>query len=150
MTATINNHAMVSNGNAHHTRRAATRAGGGGGGRGTIEGTVVPSLPMASMTVTEVTSRITLVGAVSLLSLLWVAQAGVRGGKNSSKRGHVLDTKAAERSFVVEPTSSPAKRLPGLGARALGLIITTVTAGAAIGIGLSLAFLAALNALRLE
>jgi len=150
MTATINNHATVSNGNAHHTRRDAPRAGGGGGGRGTIEGTVVPSLPMASMTVTEVTSRIALVGAVSLLSLLWLAQAGMRSGKHSSERSRVLDTPAATHSDVVEPASSPAKRLPGLGARAFGLVITAVAAGAAIGIGLSLAFLATLNALRLE
>lgn len=70
---------MVNSGSAHHTRCVMREeTGGGGGGRGTLESAVMlSSLVVASMTVTEVTTRITVVGLVALTALFLIGRSGI-------------------------------------------------------------------------
>jgi len=130
---------MVSVGSAHQTRRAADDdAGGGGGGKGTLEGAVMTSsLLLASMTVSEVTSRIAVVGTVAVVGLLLVARSGT-----SRRRASV-----AERARILQVEAMPLRR--GRTRQTLHLVPLAVLVGATgigLGIVLSLLFLLALSA----
>ena len=110
---------------------------------------VLSLLLMASMTVTEVTTRIAIVGAVSLLGLVLVS-----GGTTRSRRTWVSISRSA--SFVAVTTTEVAqahthsmKRARTIGTRLVGLVATTLMTGTAIGVGLSLTVLVILNTLSL-
>jgi len=142
----------VSRGSAHHTRRAAPRDAspnaaidsGGGGGRGTLEGAVVPSLLlMASMTVTEVTTRIALVGSTAVLGLLLVGRIWT---PTSRRRPSVATPYVAQ--ITIKPAGSARYRLARTrrqGAGALALAATAVVSGLALGVLLSLGLVSFLN-----
>ncbi|MEY4400690.1 MAG: hypothetical protein RL072_555 [Actinomycetota bacterium] len=159
MTSPMSSHVTVSNGSAHHTRRDANRAGGGGGGRGTIDGTVLLLSLTVSMTVTEVTTRIAVVGAVSLLGLVLVARAPSSVISQVTKRSQNDSYKSGSSVLVGARTShaaatdiddsSAGRRAQSQGMRFVGLAVTTVVAGVSLGITLSLAFLVGLNSLNL-
>jgi hypothetical protein len=86
----MSNHATVSIGRAHHTRRDDRNERGGGGGRGTLEGAVMPSLLLvAAMTVSEVTTRIAIVGIVSLAGLLIASRIRLPTRRNDYSGGFV-------------------------------------------------------------
>ena len=126
-------------GSAHHTRRADdARAGGGGGGKGTLEVAVLTtSLLVASMTVTEVTSRMSLVGVVAVLGLLLLA----RGAKPRRK------SMAAQPTRVLRLEPLPVRRgraKPPL--HLLPLLVVAGAAGVGLGVGFSLLFLLTLQA----
>jgi len=123
---------MVSVGNAHQTRRAADDdAGGGGGGKGTLEGAVMTSsLLLASMTVSEVTSRIAVVCMVAIVGLLLVARSGVPPRR----------LKAAERARVLQVAALPLRR--GRTRQTLHMVPLAVLVGATgVGFGLILSLL---------
>jgi len=101
------------------------------------------------MTVTEVTTRIAIVGAVSLLGLLLVSREATHARRVAQSPNRSTD-------FVDVTTAEPLpahtqllKRAQTAGTRLTGLVVTTLITGTAIGIGLSLAVLAILNALSL-
>lgn len=130
---------MVSIGSAHQTRRAADDdAGGGGGGKGTLEGAVMTSsLLLASMTVSEVTSRIAVVGTVAVVGLLLLARTGTPRRRAS----------VAERARVLQVEVLPLRR--GRTRQTLHLVPLAVLVGATgvgLGIILSLLFLLGLSA----
>ena len=146
---------MVKSGSAHHTRCVMREeTGGGGGGRGTLESAVMlSSLVVASMTVTEVTTRIAIVGVVTLAALFLIGRSGVAGSSNSrisqtdngrftyraatSPRTTAARWLAARR--LAAPPSTKAARIVSLG-------VVAVVGGAALGIGVSLLLVVALNA----
>ncbi len=135
----MSSQATVKVGRAHHTRRATDAdAGGGGGGKGTMEGAVMTSsLLLASMTVSEVTSRIALVGGLAMLGLLLVA-------RSSSQRQRAS---VVHRARVLQVSPLPLKRERNR--QALHLVPLAVLVGATgvgVGVVLSLLFLLALGA----
>jgi hypothetical protein len=159
ITITMRSHETVSSGSAHHTRRDVEPVGGGGGGRGTLGVAVMPSLLMASMTVTEVTTRIAVVGVVALVGLLLMSRASSRLVSRVSSHHQRSSTMPSARTparlrindAAVAVIDEPSKglRAQTLGTRLVGITITTVVAGVAAGIALSLVFLIGLNSLSL-
>jgi hypothetical protein len=151
ITITIRSHETVRSGSAHHTRRDVKLAGGGGGGRGTLGVAVMPSLLMASMTVTEVTTRIAVVGVVALVGLFLVSRvSSPHHGRATMPSAHTsarLRTNDDAVAVIDEPSKS--LRAQTFGTRLVGITITTVVAGVAAGIALSLVFLIGLNSLSL-
>ena len=153
---------MVKSGSAHHTRCVMREeTGGGGGGRGTLESAVMlSSLVVASMTVTEVTTRITVVGVVALAALFLVGRSGFidLGNGRSSQSGsgrfvyRATTYGTAENPSRATPTprSAAAKWLAARpstkAARIVSLGVVAVVGGAALGIGASLLLVVALNA----
>lgn len=134
-------------GSAHQTRRAAfAETGGGGGGRGTLEVAVMSSsLVVASMTLTEVTTRIAIVGVVTMVALLVVGRMrsadGHRGGRFTSR---------TDSQSLPAPSSGMAQwfsqRSPTVVGRLGSLGVLAAIVGATLGIGLSLLLVAVLNA----
>ncbi|MGA0044395.1 MAG: hypothetical protein ACO3II_07395 [Ilumatobacteraceae bacterium] len=133
----ISSHATVSDGKAHHTRLVTARdIGGGGGGRGTLDGAVMPlSLGVASITVTEVTTRIVLVGGLALIGLLIIQRSAATYSRH--RDGNFVVMNLAD----VGATQSPATRV-------LALLLIALTSGLALGIGSALVLLALLNGLN--
>ena len=153
---------MVRSGNAHHTWLAARgETGGGGGGRDTLEGAVMPSLLIvASMTVTEVTTRIGVVGVGTLLALLFIGRTGTTLQPNSGRRDGEKLVVVASGLSVHRATQKtlPARsrwaiwlnrRPTTIVARVGSLGVVAGVAGLAIGIGLSLVLIVVLNAMNL-
>ena len=113
----------------------------------------MPSLPlMVLMTVTEVTTRIAVVGAAGLIGLLLVSRAQVL----RRYEAHFDGTRrfAQPRQPLVSAASLPLdraalRRSGTLSSRALGLAVVTIAVGLSVGVGLSLALVAALGALGL-
>lgn len=151
----MSNHAMVNSGSAHHTRCVVREeTGGGGGGRGTLESAVMlSSLVVASMTVTEVTTRIAIVGVVTLTALFLIGGSGIaisRNGRTGQPSNGRFTYHAATsprdaaarwitaRRLVARP-STKAAHIASLG-------IIAILGGAALGIGTSLLLVVALNA----
>jgi len=102
---------------------------------------------MASMTVTEVTTRIALVGSTAVLGLLLVGRVWT---PTSRRRPSVATPYVAQ--FTIKPAGSARYRLARTrrqSAGALTLAATAVVSGLALGIALSLALLTALDALNL-
>jgi len=104
-------------------------------------------LLMASMTVTEVTTRIALVGSTAVLGLLLIGRVWT---PTSRRRP------SGATPFVAQITFKPAgssryhlARSHRRGAGALTLAAMAVVSGLALGTALSLALLTALNALNL-
>ena len=155
MITAISNQAIVNSGSAHHTR-CVTReeTGGGGGGRGTLESAVMlSSLVVASMTVTEVTTRIAIVGVVALAALFLIGRSGIAVSSN----GRIGEP--SNRRFTYRPATSlrdaaaiwiTARRLDARpstkAARIVSLGIIAIVSGATLGIGASLLLVVALNA----
>lgn len=136
---------MVSNGSAHHTRREVSSETGGGGGRGTLEPAVTRSLLlMASMTVTEVTTRIAVVGVVSFAGLLFLHRFSAHESRAINDRSrHSFDI--ALRSESLEPEDGvPSARLRA--AAFASLLLAGAVSGLAIGLVVSLLLLVSLNA----
>ena len=132
----ISSHATVSDGKAHHTRLAIARDIGGGGGRGTLDGAVMPlSLGVASITVTEVTTRIVLVGGLALIGLLIIQRSAATYSRHRDGNFVVMNLADAD------ATQSPATRV-------LALLLIALASGLALGIGSALALLALLNGLN--
>ena len=127
----------MSDGKAHHTRLAIARdIGGGGGGRGTLDGAVMPlSLGVASITVTEVTTRIVLVGGLALIGLLIIQRSAATYSRHRDANFVVMNLTDAG------ATQSPATRV-------LALLLIALASGLALGIGSALALLALLNGLN--
>ncbi|MGA1169338.1 MAG: hypothetical protein ACO3V2_02910 [Ilumatobacteraceae bacterium] len=127
----------MSDGKAHHTRLAIARdIGGGGGGRGTLDGAVMPlSLGVASITVTEVTTRIVLVGGLALIGLLIIQRSAATYSRH--RDGNFVVMNLAD----VGATQSSATRI-------LALLLIALASGLALGIGSALALLALLNGLN--
>ncbi len=134
-------------GSAHQTRRAAfAETGGGGGGRGTLEVAVMSSsLVVASMTLTEVTTRIAIVGVVTMVALLVVGRMrsadGHRGGRFASRTDS--QSQPVPRSGMAQWFS---QRSPTVVGRLGSLGVLAAIVGATLGIGLSLLLVAVLNA----
>jgi hypothetical protein len=146
MTSTMRSHEIVNSGSAHHTRRDVERSGGGGGGRGTLEVAVALSLLMASMTVTEVTTRIAIVGVVAVIGLFLVARPS---GRKTHGGGVPSQPSTNTAAMTVLNDERVGRRAQNLGTRFIGLVVMTVVVGAAVGIALSLAFVVGLNSLSL-
>jgi hypothetical protein len=146
----MSSHETVNNGSAHHTRRDVERAGGGGGGRGTLESAVLASLPMASMTVTEVTTRIAIVGVVALLGLLLISRAR-RTNRVTQSQGSAQTSRPRTVEAAVDLINEKdiGLRTRTFGARLVALSVTSIIAGVATGIALSLVFVIGLNSLNL-
>jgi len=114
---------------------------------------VTPSTPlMVFMTVTEVTTRIAVVGSAGLVGLLLVSRAQLK------RRYDVgLDSThqfARPSQPLVSAASLPLgraalRRSGTLSSRVLGLVVMTVAVGVSVGVGLSLGLVAALGALGL-
>jgi hypothetical protein len=141
-------------------------AGGGGGGRGTLESAVMlSSLVVASMTVTEVTTRITVVGVVALAALFLVGRSGFidlgngRNSRSGSRRFVYRATTNGTAENLSRATTTPrsaaakwlaARRLAARpstkAARIASLGVVAIVGGAALGIGASLLLVVALNA----
>ena len=146
----MSNHAMVKSGSAHHTRCVMREeTGGGGGGRGTLESAVMlSSLVVASMTVTEVTTRIAIVGVVTLAALFLIGRSGIA----TSSSGRI--GQPSNGRFTYRPATSPrataarwlAARPSTKAARIASLGVIAIVGGAALGIGASLLLVVALNA----
>ncbi|MEY3615280.1 MAG: hypothetical protein RLZZ518_281 [Actinomycetota bacterium] len=150
----MRSHATVNVGSAHHTRRELLDAGGGGGGgKDTLEGAVMPSmLVVASMTVTEVTTRIGLVGGVATIALLLIGRSG------TSRRDAVATSRVIGQSFAhriaEQKAAPPTNRLLAMVSgrsrnavtRLFSLGSLAVIGGVALGVGLSLALVVLLNA----
>ena len=153
---------MVKSGSAHHTRCVTRKeAGGGGGGRGTLESAVMlSSLVVASMTVTEVTTRITIVVVVTLAALFLVGRSGfidLGNGRNSRSGSGRFEYRATTNGTAENPsraTTTPrsaaakwlAARPSTKAARIASLGVVAIVGGAALGIGASLLLVVALNA----
>ena len=141
---------MVKSGSAHHTRCVMREeTGGGGGGRGTLESAVMlSSLVVASMTVTEVTTKIAIVGVVTLAALFHIGRSGITSSSNSrisqadngrfTYRAATPPRTTAARWLAARPTTKAA--------RIVSLGVVAVVGGAALGIGASLLLVVALNA----
>ncbi len=127
----------MSDGKAHHTRLAIARdIGGGGGGRGTLDGAVMPlSLGVASITVTEVTTRIVLVGGLALIGLLIIQRSAATYSRHRDGNFVVMNLADAG------ATQSSATRV-------LALLLIALASGLALGIGSALALLALLNGMN--
>ena len=140
---------MVSNGSAHHTRREVPSEAGGGGGRGTLEPAVTRSLLfMASMTVTEVTTRIAVVGAVSLLGLLFISRLPRQAMRLLVQPEPKWVNRRSQMDLIVDyPTTKPVR---AVGTRLAGLLATIAAAGITVGVVLSLVLVVLLNALNLN
>lgn len=140
---------MVSNGSAHHTRREVPSEAGGGGGRGTLEPAVTRSLLfMASMTVTEVTTRIAVVGVVSLLGLLFVARRPRQTMTSLVQPEPTWGNRNSQLDLIVDyPRTKPFR---AVGTRLTGLFATIAAAGITIGVVFSLVLVVLLNALSLK
>lgn len=148
-------------GSAHQIRLVAfTPIGGGGGGKDTLGSAVMPTLLfVASMTVTEVTTRIVVVGVVTLAGLFVMSRrsismrpisVGSRGQPSfSGKRQHfVTNTPEHQIPNAQGGLAQLLFRRPvGFVARITSLGIIAVAAGLALGVGLSLALVTVLNAL---
>jgi len=144
-TRTIIIHATVSKGSAHQTRREVPSDAGGGGGRGTLV-VAVPTLsvPMALMTVTEVTTRIAIVGVLSFAALVVLARAG---GRRVEHRTTATFRSAASDDSVALLLGSTAyfRRRGPLGSRIASLALVAVASGAMLGILVSLVLTTILN-----
>lgn len=141
-------HAMVSRGRAHHSLRDVLAEIGGGGGRGTLVIAVPASLvPMALMTVTEVTTRIAVVGVVSLVALFVVARPTSRRIERTDDARFRVAIHGA--SITRADVSRPFTRRGGsLGARMATLALIAVTSGAILGILVSLVLTTILNTMN--
>ena len=134
-------------GSAHQTRRAAfAETGGGGGGRGTLEVAVMSSsLVVASMTLTEVTTRIAIVGVVTMVALIVVGQMSnsddYRSGRFTSRTG--TPSQPVPRSGMAQWFS---RRSPTVVGRLGSLGVLAAIVGATLGIGLSLLLVTVLSA----
>ena len=166
---------MVKSGSAHHTRCVMREeTGGGGGGRGTLESAVMlSSLVVASMTVTEVTTRIAIVGVVTLAALFLIGRSGIAGSSNSrisqadkerfvyrsignhTASGTANGTVGITSRATVAPRTTAARWLAARrlaappstkAARIASLGVIAILGGAALGIGASLLLVVALNA----
>jgi hypothetical protein len=152
-TMTMSNQETVTSGSAHHTRRDGPSDAGGGGGRGTLEGAVMPSLPlMVLMTVTEVTTRIAIVGMAGIVGLLLVSRARtprryVSVAVGTRRFSQQLPAQVVPASLSVGRITL--RRSGTVSSRAVGLAVVTIAVGLAVGIGLSVALVAALGALGL-
>ena len=141
-------------GSAHQTRRSVLGdGGGGGGGKDTLEGAVMPSmLVVASMTVTEVTTRIGLVGGVALVALLLIGRMTAAGNVSVSTPRvvhHRFTHQAAEPSVALPQRWSArllSSRSSSAVTRLASLCGVSVISGIALGVGLSLLLVALLNA----
>lgn len=133
---------MVSIGNAHHTRRDARGVIGGGGGGSTLEGAVGLSMLLsASMTVTEVTTRIALVGIAAIIGLLVIAR------KSADRTNRHSTTPQAARSLQspIHPDQpEPIRRLGSIAS----LVVVGVGGGLALGVLASLALATILNTMN--
>lgn len=123
--------------------------GGGGGGRGTLESAVMlSSLVVASMTVTEVTTRIAIVGVVTLAALFLIGRSGIA----TSSSGRIGQSRRARFTYraATSPRATAARWLDARpstkAARVVSLGVVAVVGGAAVGIGASLLLVVALNA----
>lgn len=135
---------MVSNGNAHHTRRELPdELGGGGGGKGTLGNVAGTSRRLESfMTVTEVTTRIAIVGVVALIGLFVVARVGVAG--NMARRAERFRISHGDSIGSVDQRSFLGRRV----SRAKFAVILAsvgVVGGVTLGVLLALGFLTILN-----
>jgi hypothetical protein len=146
----MSNHETVTSGSAHHTRRDGPSDAGGGGGRGTLEGAVMPSLPlMVLMTLTEVTTRIAIVGAAGIIGLLLVSRAQLLRRHEPAVDGQRWFARRSASPVTAGhlPIGRTALRRSGtLSSRALGLVVMTIAVGLSVGIGLSVALVTALAA----
>jgi len=144
-TARMSNHATVSIGRAHHTRRDDRNERGGGGGRGTLEGAVMPSLLlMAAMTVSEVTTRIAIVGIVSLAGLMLVARLQWHPTR-TRRASAVWRFGSSQVTTDVVRQRSEARQDVSRATRTGFLIAIAVTTGVALGVALSVVFVGLLN-----
>ena len=114
---------------------------------------MLSSLVVASMTVTEVTTRIAIVGVVTLTALFLIGRSGIASA-NNGRIGQPTNAR-----FTYRPATSPrttaarwlaARRLdapPSTKAvRIASLGVIAIVGGAALGIGASLLLVVALNA----
>jgi hypothetical protein len=141
MMSTIISHAKVRMGNAHHTRLDAFDEVGGGGGGSMIGGAVgLVSLLTASMTVTEVTTRIAIVGIVVLLGLLTISRVGP--GRTNQRASITVNPQRIQSPLV--RTTQPIRRLTSVSALALIGAIS----GLALGVLASLTLATILNTMN--
>ena len=141
MMSTIISHAKVKMGKAHHARRDAfDEAGGGGGGSTLVDAVGLVLLLSASMTVTEVTTRIAIVGIVVLVGLLVISR--VRPGL-TNQRGSI-PTHAQRIQSPLVRTTQPIRRLTTVSALALIGAIS----GLALGVLASLTLATILNTMN--
>ena len=106
---------------------------------------------MVSMTVTEVTTRIAIVGAVALLGLLFLSRSS-RLRHTTARHGVArMSPKPRTNESAVEVISEEdiGLRARIFGARFVVLGVMSVIAGVAAGIALSLAFVIGLSSLNL-
>jgi hypothetical protein len=107
---------------------------------------------MVLMTVTEVTTRIAIVGVAGIIGLLLVSRAQLL--RRYQLRVHGAHRFAQPHQPLVTAASLPLgraalRRSGALSSRALGLVVMTIAVGLSVGVGLSLALVAALGALGL-
>lgn len=150
----------MNSGNAHHTRRPDDcDAGGGGGGRDTLEVAVMPSLlVVASMSVTEVTTRTVLVVVLSLVGLILIQRSSLRSTRRHEFRNFEtrqdaivtsnLEVRASWLTQRLRNVSWLASRPNTVLTRGASLIVVGVLGGLALGIGLSLALVVLLNGMN--
>ena len=109
---------------------------------------MLSSLVVASMTVTEVTTRIAIVGVVTLVALFLIGRSGIAGSSNS--RISQTDNGRFTYRAATSPRTTAARRLAAppstKAARIVSLGVVAVVGGAALGIGVSLLLVLALNA----
>jgi hypothetical protein len=102
------------------------------------------------MTVTEVTTRIAVVGVVALLGLLLISRAS---RTNRVTRSHgsaqTFHPRTVEAAVDLIDDKDIGLRTRTFGARLVALSVTSIIAGIATGIALSLAFVIGLNSLNL-
>jgi hypothetical protein len=136
MMSTIISHAKVKMGNAHHTRRDAFGEAGGGGGGSTLVGAVgLVLLLSASMTVTEVTTRIALVGILCFSTLLLIGRVGRKTSSNISVSSqHIRTTESVD----LEVSS---RHIPSV----FFMVVLSVVVGLALGLIISLGLLVILR-----
>jgi hypothetical protein len=158
---TISSHESVTSGSAHHTRRETFRLGGGGGGRDTLGFAVMLSLwNVASISVSEVTTRSAVVAAVCLVALGLIARS-VNFANVDNQASHGASRRAKDSSAGPDQqfvgTARPAGVLiqetpvrPAVVATRIGSLIAIMCGvGLAIGVMLSLFLVVALSAMNL-
>jgi hypothetical protein len=108
---------------------------------------------MVLMTVTEVTTRIAIVGVAGIIGLLLVSRAQLLRRHEPAVGGHRRFARHSASPVTAGhlPLGRAALRRSGtISSRALGLVVMTIAVGLSVGIGLSVALVAALGALGLE
>jgi alkylhydroperoxidase/carboxymuconolactone decarboxylase family protein YurZ len=104
------------------------------------------------MTVTEVTTRIAIVGVAGIIGLLLVSRAQLLRRHEPAVGGHRRFAQPHQPLVAAAslPLGRAALRRSGtLSSRTLGLVVMTIAVGLSVGIGLSVALVAALGALGL-